>query len=537
MDNHLYTLDKVAIRMVKEPPLYSTEPIDSPGAAARLLSDFLKGFDRELFCVVTLDTGLRPINISIVSMGTLEMSLVHPREVFKTAILSNAHSILLAHNHPTGNLAPSGADEIVTEQFTRLGELLEIPLQDHIIVGSRESYYSIMLKTEIRIDRHPYEESSDEPSYSESMVKEPPASFASGTVSDYHSNAARKRESMAQIAEKLESGVKALFETDAYKAYLKTMSKFHRYSLNNTILIAMQKPDATLVAGYQTWQKDHGRYVKKGEKGIQILAPAPYRTKIEQDKIDSRTHCTVLDEYGNPVKETIEVERAAFRVATVFDISQTEGKELPTIGVDELTGAVDRFDDMKTALISASPVPVIFEDIEGGAKGFYSAVTNDIHIKQDMSELQILKTLIHEIAHVALHSPAFSHAHPDAEKKDRHTREVEAESIAYCVLQHYNGLIDDNSLDTAEYSFAYIAGWSSGKEVPELRSSLQTIRDTSDTLITEIDGRLSEIAHNRTEKEKAPESIPCLMTLSRLKEQKHEEVPRERVMKSSELVR
>ena len=524
-NNHVYKLDKVAIRMVKEPPLYSTDPVDSPDAAARLLSDALREYDREVFCVVSLDARLRPININIASMGTLNASLVHPREVFKAAILSNASSILLAHNHPSADLTPSQEDIKTTEQLTLLGTYLQIPVHDHIIVGDRDSYYSFKEQSLMKIERHPYAENMENIVDFGGTVSEPSAVYAAGRHYDPAEAARKRQETMAAITEKLENGVRAIFDSSSYKAYLKTMSKFHHYSLNNTLLIAMQCPGASLVAGYQSWQKDHGRHVKKGAKGIQILAPAPYKTKIEQDVIDKNTHQKVLDAQGNPLKETVEVERASFRVATVFDISMTEGKELPTIGVDELKGAVDRFEDMKEALIAASPVPVIFEDIEGGAKGFYSTATNDIHVKQGMSELQTLKTLVHEISHAALHSPAYAQAHPDAEKKDRHTKEVEAESIAYCVLQHYNGLGDDDSLDTAEYSFAYIAGWSSGKEVPELRASLQTIRDTADTLITEIDGRLAEISRKRDEQEKRPEMVPCLMTLSLLKGQKQKENP------------
>ena len=324
---------------------------------------------------------------------------------------------------------------------------------------------------------------------------------------------------MAAITDRLERGVKELFDSESYKAYLRTMSKFHHYSLNNTILIALQCPEASLVAGYKAWQKDHGRYVKKGEKGIRIIAPAPYKAKVEQDVIDRSTHERILDAQGNPVKETVEVERAGFRISTVFDISQTEGKELPSVGVDELTGSVAKYEDMKAALIAASPVPVIFEAVDGGAKGFYSMATNDVHVKQGMSEIQTIKTMIHEISHATLHSPDYAKDHPDEAKKDRHTKEVEAESIAYCVLQHYDALsAADNSLDTAEYSFAYIAGWSSGKEVPELRASLQTIRDTADELITEIDGRLAEISRERESRKRGKEQ-PCLETLARMKEQ------------------
>ena len=498
--NVVYKLDQVAIRMVKEPPLYSTDPMDSPEAAARLLSDFLRDYDREVFCVVALDARLRPININIASMGTLNASLVHPREVFKAAILSNASSLLLAHNHPSGDLTPSREDIQTTDQLVQLGNLLQIPVHDHIIVGDRNAYYSFKEQSMMEIKRHPYAERPEDISFS-GTVAEPSAAYASGKTYNRAEAVKKRSDAIAAITEKLENGVRALFESDAYKAYLRTMAKFHHYSLNNTILIAMQKPEATLVAGYQAWQKNHGRHVKKGEKGIQILAPAPYKTKIEQDVIDKNTHQRVLDAQGNPVKETVEVERAAFRVTTVFDVSQTEGKELPSIGVDELSGNVEQYGQFRQVLIETSPVPIVFEEVKGGAKGFYSPASNDIHVQTGMSEVQTLKTMIHEIAHAMLHSPEYAKTHPEDEKKDRHTKEVEAESIAYSVCQHYG-------IDTSDYSFAYVAGWSSGKETPELKSSLQTIRDTADTLISEIDGRMEEQHRNiEAEKQKETESL------------------------------
>lgn len=529
--NRLYYLDQVAVRMVKEAPLYSTQPVDSPEKAAGLLSEVLRDYDREVFCVISLDSRLRPINLNIASMGILDASLVHPREVFKAVILSNASRMMLAHNHPSGGLTPSKEDIAITDKLVRLGEIMDIPVVDHIIVGEKDRYFSFKENAILQTKQTIYAERPEDIKFS--------GLVAQGTKQyDRESAAQKRKEEMAAITEKLESGVRDLFESSSYKAYLKTMSKFHHYSLNNTLLIAMQCPGASLVAGYKSWQKDHGRYVKKGEKGIRIIAPAPYKTIVEQDVIDRSTHERILDAQGNPMKETVEVERAGFRISTVFDISQTEGKDLPSIGVDELTGSVKDYEGMKAALIAVSPVSVIFEEVGGGAKGFYSMTTNDIHVKQGMSEVQTIKTLIHEISHAILHSPDYAKDHPEDAKKDRQTKEVEAESIAYCVLQHYDALTAaDSSLDTAEYSFAYIAGWSSGKEVPELRASLQTIRDTADELITEIDGRLAEIDRERESRnqgmkctpvsekpvqkgmEKEETSLPCLETLARLKEQ------------------
>ncbi|MCR5777552.1 MAG: ImmA/IrrE family metallo-endopeptidase [Lachnospiraceae bacterium] len=241
-------------------------------------------------------------------------------------------------------------------------------------------------------------------------------------------NSQSHEEAMKDITDKLEKGVEELFESERYKNYLKCMSKFHNYSLNNTILIAMQKPDATLVAGYQSWQKDHGRFVKKGEKGIRILAPTPYKVKMEQEKKDPVSGCTVIGPDGKPETETVEVKRAAFRITTVFDVSQTEGKELPSIGVNELMGQVDGYEKFLAALQESSPVPVGFEDIASGSKGYFHVEDNRIAVQENMSELQTVKTLIHEIAHAKLHSIKDRDVmeSDNIPKKDRRTKEVEA---------------------------------------------------------------------------------------------------------------
>lgn len=493
-----YALDQVAIRMVKEPPLYSADPITTPEDAVRVMNRFLRDYDREVFCVVALDVHMRPININIASMGTLTAAIIHPREVLKPLVLSNAASMMLAHNHPSGILSPSMEDIAITDRLVQLGNLLDIPVRDHVIIGGGNEYYSFMENSILPVKEVSYAKKPEDIVFS--GVAEPEGGYKqspkgkSGKAYDPEASARKRQEAMAVIADKLEQGVKDIFSSDAYCQYLKTMSKFHHYSLNNTLLIALQKPDATLVAGYRAWQTDHGRYVKKGEKGIQILAPAPYKKKIEQDVISPATGKVILDADGNPKKETVEVEYASFRIATVFDVSQTEGKELPTFGASELTGSVEHYGDLLAVLTETSPVPVIFDEIQGGTKGYYSTASNEIHVQTGMSELQTIKTLIHEISHASIHSPAYLKDHPD-EKKDRHTKEVEAESIAYCVCQYLGG--PDGRIDTSEYSFSYVAGWSSGKDVPELRASLQTIRDTADSLITEIEGRLKLLQKDR----------------------------------------
>ena len=360
----------------------------------------------------------------------------------------------------------------------------------------------------------------------------------------------KSAQQVREITDKLEQGIKELFESERFKEYLRTMSKFYHYSFSNTLLIAMQKPEATYVAGYTSWQRNFDRQVMKGEKGIKILAPAPYKAKEEREKIDPSTQKPVLDADGKPVTETVEVMRPAFKVVSVFDISQTDGKELPDIIVDELSGSVENYAAFFEALKQESPAPIAFEDIPGGAKGYFSPVENRIAIQEGMSEIQTIKTAIHEIAHAKLHSidrpepePTWkivmisdggtkrdflsgfaseTEANEAAERegwrfvdenrfewrleveedtsaaqdmrKDRHTKEVEAESVAYTVCQRYG-------IETSDYSFGYIAGWSSDKETKELKGSLETIRKTAAEMIDSIDAKLKVLLAEKSQEQ------------------------------------
>ena len=301
---------------------------------------------------------------------------------------------------------------------------------------------------------------------------------------------------LKEITDRLEQGIKELFDSDRYKEYLRVMSKFHNYSFNNTLLIAMQKPDASLVAGFQSWKNNFKRNVVKGEKGIKILAPSPFKIRQEMEKIDPATQKPVIGADGKPVKEEKEITIPAFKVVSVFDVSQTEGKELPDIAVDMLTGDVERFKDVFAALEKTSPVPIGFEKIEGNSHGYYHLEEKRIAIDEGMSELQTIKTAIHEIAHAKLHDiDPNAPKEEQADRPDRRTREVQAESVAYAVCQHYG-------LDTSDYSFGYVAGWSSGRELDELKSSLETIRSTAAEIINSIDEHLQEIQKER-DKEQA----------------------------------
>ena len=326
-------------------------------------------------------------------------------------------------------------------------------------------------------------------------------------------------EKLKEITDRLEQGIAELFDSERYREYLKVMSKFHNYSFRNTVLIAMQKPDASLVAGFSAWKNNFERNVMKGQKGIKIIAPSPYKIKQEMQKIDPHTQKPIIGKDGKPVTEEKEVTIPAYKVVSVFDVSQTEGKELPDIAVDELTGDVDRYKDFFAALEKTSPVPIAFENIEGGSHGYYHLEDKRIAINEGMSELQTLKTAIHEIAHAKLHDIDLNAPKDEQQPHvDRRTREVEAESVAYTVCQHYG-------LDTSDYSFGYVAGWSSGRELSELKSSLETIRSAAAEIINSIDENLAELQKAQDKEQTAGQEQPTREEKAAPKEQPQPEAP------------
>ena len=308
----------------------------------------------------------------------------------------------------------------------------------------------------------------------------------------------KERENVKSILAKLEDGLKAVFESDNYKNYLNTMSKFHNYSINNTLLINQQKPDATFVAGFNSWAHNFDRHVKKGEKGIRIIAPAPYYLKKEQQVVDPVTGQGIFNPDGTPKTAEVEVKIPAFKVTYVYDVSQTYGKELPSLGVSELLGEVDKAEDFIDSLKKVSPVPIEFGETNGDSKGFYSPDQGKIVVKDGMADSQTIKTMVHEISHAKLHNPEMA---KENAKKSKGTIEMEAESVAYIVCQHFG-------IDTSDYSFAYIAGWSEGKGIDELRASMETIRDTAGEMINRVEGNLRNIERESQKEVSTPEKEP-----------------------------
>lgn len=590
----MHRLNQVAIRMVEMPPLFSEEPMNGPAAAVKVMADTFRDYDREVVAVVNLRADMRPININIASIGALDQSIAHPREILKSTILSNAAAIILVHNHPSGRLVPSVEDIGLTDRMNKICDLIGVKLVDHIIVGPGNEFYSFQEKNQMPLaslkltknlediemegfrvaentavkeekkvitftvaecmEFHSMGEfheniksvaeavakfkaippermhgvpaigiraadPKDPDEYTEmdvligrridmdmlryipeiadnwqakqmiaSLIHEMPDVKVVGQIPDsiqkkidWLESRDKRTDELQQITDKLEKGVVEVFQSDRYKQFLDTMAKFPRYSVNNSLLIMMQKPDAQLCQSFTGW-KQMGRYVKKGEKGISILAPAPYKIEREQTKLDEKGR-PVFDADGEPVKEKVEVTIRAFKVVKTFDLSQTDGKELPTIGPSELVGNIEGYPKLLQALQEISPVPVSFELIDGDAKGFYHLEDKKIVVQDGMSEVQTIKTLLHEMAHQKLHDKDNV---PEAKDISRNGKEVEAESVAYVVCQHYG-------INTSDYSFSYVAGWSEGKETPELKASLDKIRQTASEFIYQIDQKMEAL--------------------------------------------
>ena len=496
-------LEQVAIRMVEQPPLYSNEPMNNPDVAIRVMNEFLSQMDRELFCIVNLQADLTPINMNIVSVGSLNEALINPREIFKSAILSNAHSMMLIHNHPSGNLTPSTSDIQTTARMQELGELMGISLVDHIITGRNGNYYSFRDKGEFPDSRVRFSTRVEDIDLTKGMVTEATAPYEEvtdtkekGDVRDIPTVQTAtiplpvQGKDMDSIMQSLESGVEELFTSNRYQEFLKTMAKFHNYSFNNTMLIAMQRPDATLVTSYKNWQS-MGRQVMKGEKGITIIAPAPYKKMKEKEVLDENQR-PIMGTDGKPKTEQVEVTVPHFKAVTVFDIAQTSGEPIQTLAPELLTATVQDFDSFMQAIQKISPVPIRFDEIDGNANGYYHNADKEIVIKKGLSESQTLKTAIHETVHAKLHDKEIMESL--GVEKDRLTKEVEAESVAYCVCSSFG-------LDTSDYSFPYIAGWSSSREMKEMKASMDVIRKTAGEMIDQLTEELEIILEEKQKTE------------------------------------
>ena len=408
-----------------------------------MMRDVLKELDREWVCVVNMDNHLKPVNFNIVSIGSINQSLAPIQNILKSGILSNCNNIMLMHNHPSGDNEPSREDLQLTKRLVEAAKLMDMNVVDHVVIGGqngnvysmREHDPDMFTSKDIDLDyinRMMTKEPSGNYAAGERMerAEEGRGQYSAGRNYDPKAAAEARRNEMKEITRKLEEGVAEIFSSEKYQKFLDTMAKFPQYSINNSLLIMMQKPDASLVQSYTGWKK-MGRFVKRGEKGIRILAPTPFTIDRDQERMDADGK-PVLDQDGEPVRETVQIRMMAFKPVSTFDISQTEGEPVQSLGVDELKGSVDQYAAFFSAMKEASPVPVGFEKIKGGAKGYFHTTENRIAIKEGMDEIQNVKTLVHEMAHAKLHNMTAQKKREDG-GQTKSSKEVEAESVAYTV--------------------------------------------------------------------------------------------------------
>ena len=527
-----YKLREVRIRLEEGRSLLSDVPMSNPEAALDVMRRELSGYDREVLCVVNLNSRLQPINFHVVSVGDLSQSIAFIPNILKSGILSNAQSFMLLHNHPSGDVTPSQEDIMLTRRVLEAGKILGIGCVDHIIVGGGNGFYfsmreqgtldftdqtiSMAAEDILRVGENTEKRSGGREHMAERDQREQMEQTAAGEPVQSGQNASgerarqgsdgrfrqdgerpaypSRREQLKEITDRLEAGVKEYMTNDVqFKKVLEAMSKFHHYSANNVLLIAMQMPEATRVASYTTWKTKFNRQVMRGQKGLSIIAPAPVKERREREVIDSRTGSPVLGADGKPKTEEVEVTIPRFKVEKVFDLSQTTGDPLPELDVAELTGDAAHYQMFKDALTAISPVPIRFADIDSGAKGYYHTIDKEIVIQKGMSESQTLKTLVHEVSHARLHDRDAMKAEGVA--KSAQQKELEAESIAYTVMFHYH-------MDTSGYSIPYLASWSGSQDTKQLKACMDTIRRTAGEIIEEMDTfmaeRMKELAAEKT---------------------------------------
>ena len=542
-----YKLREVRIRLEEGRALFSDQPMSNPEAALDVMRRELSGYDREVLCVVNLNSRLQPINFHVVSVGDLSQSIAFIPNILKSGILSNAQSFMLLHNHPSGDVTPSQEDIMLTRRVLEAGKILGIGCVDHIIVGGGNGFYfsmreqgtldftdqtiSMAAEDILRVGENTEKRSGGREHMAERDQREQMEQAAAGEPVQSGQNASgerarqgsdgrfrqegerpaypSRREQLKEITDRLEAGVKEYMTNDVqFRKVLEAMSKFHHYSANNVLLIAMQMPEATRVASYTTWKTKFNRQVMRGQKGLSIIAPAPVKERREREVIDSRTGSPVLGADGKPKTEEVEVTIPRFKVEKVFDLSQTTGDPLPELDVAELTGDAAHYQMFMDALTAISPVPIRFADIDSGAKGYYHTTDKEIVIQKGMSESQTLKTLVHEVSHARLHDRDAMKAEGVA--KSAQQKELEAESIAYTVMFHYH-------MDTSGYSIPYLASWSGSQDTKQLKACMDTIRRTAGEIIEEMDTfmaeRMKELAA-----EKSAEQDTDLYTIYQIRE-------------------
>ena len=495
---------QVRLRLSEAGSLYSSKEITSDVRAAEVMSDVLAQMDREYVCVVNLDTKNRPINFNVVGIGDISTAMAPLQNIFKSGILSNSARIMLMHNHPSGDLIPSMEDLSLTKRVYQTGTLMNIPLVDHVIVaGGTGQTYSLL-------ENHPELFRMSEAVTQEIMqgiVQEEKAEYGiqgSGKVTSTGKDASdgafrhktkeeRQKEALDDVSKQIEEGIRKAFSNDNYRDYLNVVSRFHTYSFNNTVLIAAQKPDATLCAGFNAWKFKYGRHVKKGEKGFRIITPVKVKEIIQEEKTDPNTGQPVFGEDGQLVTSPKTVWKQRFQASTVFDLGQTEGDPMPEntlAGLRKLINTQEGFDAFLAGLGDISHLPVRFEEMPGGKDSIYDAYSREIVIREGMARGDTLKAAVREVSQRLLHDR--KQAGNRSADITQETRELEAASAAYIICDHFG-------LDTSDFSFPSLDAWSHGRDLKELRETGTTIRGTASQVIRSVEYQLQDLQKELTE--------------------------------------
>lgn len=512
---------QVRLRLSEAGSIYSSKEITNHVRAAEVMSDVLAQMDREYVCVVNLDIKNRPINFNIVSIGDIEAAIAPPQNIFKSAILSNSARIMLMHSHPSGDLTPSMEDMILTKRVYQIGTMMNIPLVDHVIVaGGTGQTYSLLenhpelfrmsetitneiMRGTVQEDKTVY--GGQRSGKAVSAGKDAPDG-AHRNNTQYKTKEDRQKEALDDVSKQIEEGIRKAFSNDHYLDYLKVVSRFHTYSFNNTVLIAAQKPDATMCAGFNAWKFKYGRHVKKGEKGIRIITPVKVKETIQEEKTDPNTGQPVFGEDGQLAISPKVVWRQRFRASTVFDLGQTEGDPLPEklqTGFRQLISTQEGFDAFMAGLEDISHLPVRFAEMPEGRDGYYDAAGREIVLNESMDQGDTLKAAVREVSQRFLHDR--DQAGNKSADKTQETRDLEAASAAYIICDHFG-------LDTSDFSFPSLDSWSSEQDLKALRDSGNTIRGTASQVIRSVEYQLQDLQKELTEtRENLPDQVSARM--------------------------
>ena len=495
---------QVRLRLSEASSIYSSKEITNDVRAAEVMSDVLAQMDREYVCVVNLDIKNRPINFNIVSIGDINTAIVPIQNIFKSTILSNSARIMLMHNHPSGDLTPSMQDMNLTKRVYQIGNLMNLPLVDHVIVagGSGQTYSLLENYPELfRMSEAVTQE------IIQGVVQEETAVYGaqrSGKVSSagkdeldgtqrYKTKEDRQKEALDDVSKQVEEGIRKAFTNDNYRDFLKVVSRFHTYSFNNTVLIAAQKPDATMCTGFNAWKFKYGRHVKKGEKGIRIITPVKVKETVQEEKTDPNTGQPVFGEDGQLETSPKVVWKQRFRASTVFDVGQTEGNpmpENPQTGFRQLISTQEGFNAFMAGLKDISHRQFRYAEMPEGPDSFYDADSREIVIREGMEPGETLKAAVREVSLRLLQDR--EQAGSRSTDKMQETRELETASAAYIICDHFG-------LDTSDFSFPSLDSWSSGQDLKALRESGNTIRGTASQVIRSVEYQLQDLQKEMTE--------------------------------------